>query len=548
MRPKACTTCRQWKTKCDVETTTPKPCSRCQSLNKTCVFDRAFKRTTRAQQMQQMQQEIQRLRRSSTTQPSPPAQTPSVKPQALSIASPASGLQSLVVEKSSTVTSDEPRQPQSTPYEPCLSAKAIGNVHFSAAQVTELFTTFFDRCHPHLPMKVCTSPETVFHRCPFLFWAICSAAMLGHAKPMLQEELSKLVAAAIATPPRSVEVVQAFLVLCMWPFPFYTTTEDPSLLYCGIAIQAGLQMGLHRPGFTRDFSSRRVLLEEPEDVVNSTWLACYIVSQLQASRSGVPIAVPNDFSFEAAAACKDVSPVLARLYRISRFNAQFNAVLGGSPSHPSGLMDPRSRLNIIKLFVSEFDQLRAGVCSESGSESPPPPPSRPVELALLASKLHLLSYAIRDDTPRTEDLVPIYYEAQATAIQLIQMAAQSNLSGAPHQIVRQLTFATFALIKIFWSPYVTESELVQDKIQLCIQTLSTAVNTPDDHTERLIRSIREALMLKDPKKTPPVHSRMAASLVFDCIRIRRECFQDVLSETDWSDLDGLDWQELTAQI
>ena len=481
--------------------------------------------------MLEMEQELEELRRNST-QSSPPIQT-----QSLSVSD--------VVSISNPITNETPSNPtdgtlllsQTAPYDPCLSSKAIGNFQLSAAQVTELFSIFSHRCHPHLPMKMCLSPETVHGRCPLLFWAICTATMVGQAKPSLEEEISKLVAAAIALPPRSVEVIQGLLVLCMWPLPFYTTKQDPALLYSGIAVQASLQMGLHRPGFTRDFvdSYKKSVMGESEDVKSSTWLACYIISQQQASRLGVPLSVPEDFSFEVAATSKDISPVLVNLYRISRFTTRFNTALGGSPTHPSGLLEPSSRLNILKLFVSEFDRLQIEVDAQG---------YRVLELALLGSLLHLLSYAIREDTPQSEGLIPIYHRAQITAMSLIQASSEMSLSTAPHQIVRLLSFATFTLIKISWSPYVSESELLQDKVHLAMQTLSMAIKTPDDHTERIINSIRECLMLEDNKRTPPVNSRMAASIIYDCIRIRRECFLGIRNETNWSDLDGLDWQDL----
>jgi hypothetical protein len=120
----------------------------------------------------------------------------------------------------------------------------------------------------------------------------------------LESEVKRLREAAVMVgqvainPPRSIEVVQVLLVLCMWPFPFYSTLGDPSFPYFGLATQIGLQIGLHRPSLSQEFSSKKQVLDVREDVRKTTWMACYVVNQMQVGRLGVPLSISADYPFQ----------------------------------------------------------------------------------------------------------------------------------------------------------------------------------------------------------------------------------------------------------
>lgn len=48
---------------------------------------------------------------------------------------------------------------------------------------------------------------------------------------------------------RSVPQLQAVLIIIIWPLPYPGPTHDPSWGYCGLLMNAALQMGMHRPGY-----------------------------------------------------------------------------------------------------------------------------------------------------------------------------------------------------------------------------------------------------------------------------------------------------------
>lgn len=59
-------------------------------------------------------------------------------------------------------------------------------------------------------------------------------------------------------------------------------SSDSCLIYSGIAIHMGLQLGLHRPSLAGEFclDMDHLQTESDDDTKKTTWLACYIVSQM----------------------------------------------------------------------------------------------------------------------------------------------------------------------------------------------------------------------------------------------------------------------------
>lgn len=101
-----------------------------------------------------------------------------------------------------------------------------------------------------------------------------------HLLNSLAGPVTRLVWSTLADIPQSYHVVKALCLLCTWPFPMSSTSTDPTFMLCGIMMQVAIQLGLHRPSHTRDFSKFRVELMESElrDKVR-TWAICNTVAQ-----------------------------------------------------------------------------------------------------------------------------------------------------------------------------------------------------------------------------------------------------------------------------
>lgn len=101
-----------------------------------------------------------------------------------------------------------------------------------------------------------------------------------HLLNSLAGPVTRLLWSTIADIPQSFHAVKAICLLCTWPFPTSSTSTDPTFMLCGLMIHVAMQLGLHRPSHTQDFSKFSVELLESElrDKVR-TWAICNIVAQ-----------------------------------------------------------------------------------------------------------------------------------------------------------------------------------------------------------------------------------------------------------------------------
>lgn len=548
MKAKACTRCRQSKLRCDSDVTSPDPCTRCKTANATCVIDRSFQRVSKSKRLKELEAEVSRLRQSAASghngsATTPPVSDPSNTPQ---LPRYPHEVKDVVAPSPEDVRSED---------------KELGGVRLTPAQVADLFRIYFAQCHPYLDFAVSTDPGIIYAKSPLLFWVICAVASSTNVMLELQAGIANLVGQVVINPPRSVEVVQALLILCMWPFPFESTLADPSFIYCGIAHRISLQIGLHRPSLSQEFSSKRVVLEVDEDVRKSTWLACYVVNQMQTARLGVPHTIQADYTYHQILESPDMSPTLVILCRIARLAGQFIKIIGGNAQNITGLLDPAARVDMVRFFKSELDNLLRDHFRSTNSQV--------VEIMYLTARLYLWSFILQDDITRTHDVVELYYEAEKDAGQLVLIASAMNLSRCPFHIVRSVILAGLVLIKIAASPFAREPKVTYDQVMLASRSLQTAVRVEGDHAQHWSKILQQLPALRDNKRTPPVRSRMAATLIYDAVRIVKEHKEssemrevqdtspantDTLFDVpDWMeigdasalfDLDGLDWNNM----
>lgn len=197
-----------------------------------------------------------------------------------------------------------------------------------------------------------------------------------------------------------------------------------------------------------------------------------------------------------------------------------------------------------------------------------PDMSQIIEISYLTSKLHLWSFILHEDIPRSSDVIESYYKAEHDAASLILLASEKNLSRCPFHIARSVLYAALTLLRILASPYARQPTVIYDQIMLASRTLSSAVKVSDDHAQRWSKHLQQLVALRDRKRTPPIRARMSASLVYDAIRVMKEHINVPENQQDqqiesaeavnipsWMnfetgagllDLDGLDWDDIGA--
>jgi len=144
--------------------------------------------------------------------------------------------------------------------------------------------SFFTYYHPFLPfLDPGRSPDYYYEKSPLRFWIIISVAARRQDTQLLTSlagPLSELLWKTIADVPQNYIIVKALCILCTWPLPIGSTSSDPTFMLAGLMIQIAMQIGLHRPSHTGDFSKfKEELLEEELTDRIRTWAACNGVAQ-----------------------------------------------------------------------------------------------------------------------------------------------------------------------------------------------------------------------------------------------------------------------------
>lgn len=417
--------------------------------------------------------------------------------------------------------------------------RTLDNVVLTTAQVNEHFRTYFARCHHFLPFTMSTrSPDAIYSRCPLLFWSICAAAASWKLRTQLATSLKAMLADTIHATPRSIEKVQALLIMSMWPFSVTALMQDASDFYCGIATQMALQLGLHRPLQSHlhaygsdEYTNARVVNYE---VQTSTWLACFVVNQRQFLVRGVPQSVWVDVHLLKAFEHPAVDPRLSRLCRIYLMLMQANLTIGAEAPTSTGMLEPEARILAIKSWLEQFSTLETQHLDQMDDR---------IKIAFLSSRMQILSFALLDDMPVSPELLEYVERAKQDACHLIELCYGQNLAIAPAHVRHAISYSGFVLVKILRSSSCIDAEVLQDNIERVRQALATTTNSPEDTYRKACQTIQWLTYVEDKKLSPPIYTRMGASLVYDMMRICAENKYGPISQTEEQviDLDGFDW-------
>ncbi|KAF3924081.1 hypothetical protein ABW21_db0209826 [Orbilia brochopaga] len=635
MRAKACTTCRQWKARCDATVGAPEGCSRCRSLKLNCVFDASFKRTSKNKCLQQMSSEIQQLRQAlidsnkTASSSSPSTATPqvcmtedspnsfsagwqpgiaaasggipivdqSIGPGAvgLSQASPMSTrvspqgilqLQPPTLDPAQSdsssnqiatngpgetafgtdwsrqlfvATNETPGLPSSSPSLPQPSPigrraasstpyRILGDVGLTRGQVDDQFRTYFAHYHHYLPFKMeSTSPEEIYAKSPLLFWVIITIASTRKLRTRLAPMIKAMVGDTMYVRRHSIESVQALLLLCLWPFPTASMNEDPSHIYSGIATQIALQLGLHCHGQAHSHLNIFQNQMKPDDEIKmTTWMACFLVNQLQANMLGVPPTILADGNIINHFGHPAMDPTLSKMCRIFHLLTQCTLTMSGystTPSSPSPA-DTNSRFKMILAYGSEFASLQATHLD---------PMDENTRILFLFARVQIWSFALIDDmslslspSPTPSPYFDIVKYAERDACDLIELCYGLNLSITPVYIRRAMSYCAFVLARILRSQNASQCEVLEDNIEKVRQALITTSDAKGDIIHKACELLQDIPYMEDKHLSPPITSRMGASVLYDLLRIASEnkLGSQLGQRTLAFDLDGFDWNML----
>ncbi|KAF9442203.1 hypothetical protein P691DRAFT_779516 [Macrolepiota fuliginosa MF-IS2] len=174
----------------------------------------------------------------------------------------------------------------------------------STDEVVELFNLYFDHINMHCSLldRNFHTPSLVCSRSPFLLTTICSIASKFYTPnpdlhPRLTELAKKLAFNVPAKGYKSVEIVQAYLLLSLWGCGAVERYEqDKTWLLLGMAIRMATDLNLHRKTAvtspdTAEGKARDIEVHNRE----RTWILCFCLDRSFSAQMGKPHSIKEDY-------------------------------------------------------------------------------------------------------------------------------------------------------------------------------------------------------------------------------------------------------------
>lgn len=250
----------------------------------------------------------------------------------------------------------------------------------STDEVVALFDIYFEHINRHCATldQNFHTPSLVCSRSPFLLTTICSIASKFYtAKPELHPRLTELAKKLAFSVPakgyKSVEIVQAYILLALWGCGAVERYEqDKTWLLLGMAIRMATDLNLHRKTATSSADTAEGKARDVE-VHNRerTWILCFALDRSFSAQMGKPSSIKEDYIIRNAdqwchspvAVPSDVSLVAyAELQRVLSRSLDF--LYSGTDS-ANGLQTNIDYLLVIKTFEAQLYTWKQRWCVEA---------------------------------------------------------------------------------------------------------------------------------------------------------------------------------------
>lgn len=586
----SCTFCRQHKIKCNASENYPNPCQRCDKMGLKCEIDPQF-RPKKGSQIQSLKSDVDELKAKIEmltknehllTQalaqqnmnfhvpmnPVPQQDSiPSGSQQSLHRTFSPSEQNTPYSDSSSPKISDinlnlslnikentDNSPDNSTPaiqHEelPLIEEFILGDVHLELDKANILHDRFVDKYLPFLPIIKSNSATELYYKSQLLFWSVILTASSSEPEPTLYMSLSSLIKQlAIETcwirTPRSTHVIQALIILSVWPLPNEKVLDDCSYRFIGLAKNLSLQLGLHRGGeFIKEFSRTQVSLgPDSEKWRTRSWLAIFFCEQFWSSTLGLPPAISTtDYLLENARIDQKLPKSFRCLISLSIFQCKLVNVMGISVTRPDGLLEPSNRAGSLNILDRELERLKFKLKIDDDS----------IEIYFLYLKLMICGFAFLPGTP-IEDQVKYVSSAYLCSTRIITIISQMINSGKfllielPIYMRQALTYAVFLLFKLHLSRYLIDKYVDSSRQsivtvhRLLRNTLSSWKDLQNDisRTAKVLENLNIVLytypeIFNNDDETSIIskmRSHLTASLFYDLVwcvhEARRRTLQD----------------------
>ncbi|KAF2012860.1 hypothetical protein BU24DRAFT_259854 [Aaosphaeria arxii CBS 175.79] len=421
------------------------------------------------------------------------------------------------------------------------SEYSLGDCTLEKEMVISIYKIFANHFHPHLPILEPTISIDLLHKTsPLLFWTIIAVVLARRIKPDYAQLFSGLKASYVAqlnndilNAPLPLHVIQAMLILINFPFPVDRQSKEPSWLYCGLAVNAALYMGLQKPTPIQSLRSIGVVPGALRARA-STWLACFLSSTSLSMFVGLsPLINGNSeldtierYTREFAFPREYVYQILVQ-HTIAKYAT---VLLNDSNTAVS--------LAIVQLVDGELDGLKSKLCNEF---------TPTMEYSVLVAKLHLYAMTVvrmQSDLTSRNVLLQLGLSVSLRIVYLIRegLAYESedntdipkeNLPlTIPKNHYRGLVLASIFLLRYFAlnnhaSP--EEQELARNHVAIAhtyFKSVSVEAGDEQDRGAILLASLSQQKPMDIDSMKLRVSDRLGASLVYEAITTAHELRND----------------------
>ncbi len=492
----SCTFCRQHKIKCNASDNYPAPCLRCDKMQLKCEIDPKF-RPKKGSQIQTLKNDVdelkakiemlarnevlltralnqhnlnyvQQLQQERNFEPAAEAAEDAAAEAAATAAAMEAGALDAAADAFGTTAQTHLELPlvrsgaDSTPTDAAPAAGGLshaviaefvlGGVRLPLAQANALHARFLTKHLPFFPIFELRSATELYHKLQLLFWSVMLTASLLEPTPHLYMLLAALIKQlAVETcwihTPRLTHVIQALLVLLMWPLPNEKILDDCLYRFIGLAKKLLLQLGLHRGGeFIQDFSRRQVLLGPGGECWRTRlWLAVFFCEHFWLLVLGLPPLITlTDYLLEGARVDVLLPANFRCLILLAIFQCKLVNVMGVLVTSPDGLLEPQNRAASLNILDRELERLRFKLPIDDGLL---------VELYFLYVKLMICCFAFLPGTP-IEDQVRYVLLAYLAATRIVTITLQLISNGTvllielPIYVRHLITYLVLLLFKL----------------------------------------------------------------------------------------------------
>ncbi|KAJ3745015.1 fungal-specific transcription factor domain-containing protein [Lentinula detonsa] len=392
----------------------------------------------------------------------------------------------------------------------------------STQEVVALFKIFFDHINmqSNLLDRNFHTPSLVCSRSPFLLTTICAISSRFYLEkpelhPRLTELSKKLAFSVPAKGYKSVEIVQAYLLLTMWGVGAVERYEqDKTWLLLGMAIRMATDLNLHRKTAvnsqdTQEGHARDLEVHNRE----RTWILCFCLDRSHSALLGKPHTIKEDFIIRNADVwCRSSVAIpsdrsIAAYAELQRILSRSLDFLYSRTDSISGVQTSCDYLLVIKTFESQI--IESSTRSMRGDPLSTKDSAATIEYKALIAQFYLNyvllvlnSFGLQNALERSPmDMGHFFarcHSCASTCATLVrdQLGPSGFLKFSPDSHFVQTSYALLTLLKLIrpeFSAYLDNEQSIISLIKDVADVLESNSVNPT-HTPALYSTFLKALI------------------------------------------------------